>query len=60
LDWPGNILVPATSGTVGVATITVSAGVPDDATTDTVKISVPKSEAGSSGKLFGRLQVVKP
>jgi autotransporter-associated beta strand protein len=60
LDWPGSVLVPATSATVGVATIVVSAGVPDDATTDTVKISIPKTEAGSYGQLFGRQQVVKP
>jgi len=58
--WPGSAVIPATSATVGVATITVSPGVPNDAVTDTVKISIPKSEAGASGKLFGRLQVVKP
>jgi autotransporter-associated beta strand protein len=60
LDWPGSAAVPATSAPVGVATVSVSAGIPDDAATDTVKISIPKSEAGASGKLFGRLQVVKP
>jgi fibronectin-binding autotransporter adhesin len=30
----------------------------NDGVTDTVKISIPKTEAGGSGKLFGRLQVV--
>ncbi len=59
VSWSGNIVVPATSGTVGVATVTVSPGTPSDSVTDTVKISIPKSEAGSTGKLFGRLQVVK-
>lgn len=58
--WPGNAVIPATSGTVGVATITVSPGIPNDAVTDTVKISIPKTEAGAAGKLFGRQQVVKP
>jgi autotransporter-associated beta strand protein len=58
--WPGSAVIPATSGPVGVATITVSAGTPSDAVTDTVKVSIPKTEAGGSGKLFGRLQVVKP
>jgi autotransporter-associated beta strand protein len=58
--WPGSAVIPATSGTVGVATITVSPGIPNDAVTDTVKISIPKTEAGAAGKLFGRQQVVKP
>ena len=58
--WPGSAVIPATSGTVGAATITVSPGIPNDAVTDTVKISIPKTEAGASGKLFGRQQVVKP
>jgi autotransporter-associated beta strand protein len=58
--WPGSAEIPASSGTVGVATITVTPGVPDDGVTDTVKVSIPKSEAGGSGKLFGRLNVVKP
>jgi fibronectin-binding autotransporter adhesin len=58
--WPGSAVIPATSGAVGAATITVSAGTPDNAVTDTVKISIPKTEAGGSGKLFGRLQVTKP
>lgn len=58
--WPGGAIIPAASGSVGAATVTVSAGVPSDIVTDTVKISIPKSEAGASGKLFGRLQVVKP
>jgi hypothetical protein len=58
--WPGSAVIPATSGTVGVASITINAGMPNDGVTDTVKISIPKTEAGGSGKLFGRLQVVKP
>jgi autotransporter-associated beta strand protein len=58
--WPGSAVIPAGSATVGVATVTVSAGVPSDAVTDTVTISIPKTEAGATGKLFGRLQVVKP
>jgi autotransporter-associated beta strand protein len=57
--WPGSAVIPAASGTVGVATITVTAGTPNDAATDTVKVSIPKTEAGGAGKLFGRLQVVK-
>ena len=32
----------------------------DGSPTDTVQISIPKTEAGGSDKLFGRLQVVKP
>ena len=55
-SWTGSITIPAASGTVGVATVTVTPGTP----ADTVKISIPKTEAGGSGKLFGRLQVVKP
>lgn len=51
-----DIVVPAANGTVGAATITVTDGSP----ADTVKISIPKTEAGASGKLFGRLQVTKP
>lgn len=51
-----SILVPAASGTAGAATITVTNGSP----ADTVKISIPKTEAGATGKLFGRLQVTQP
>ncbi len=58
--WPGSAIIPATSGPAGAATITISPGTPDNAVTDTVKISIPKSETGGSGKLFGRLQVTKP
>ncbi|MEX1115051.1 MAG: autotransporter-associated beta strand repeat-containing protein [Akkermansiaceae bacterium] len=58
--WPGSAVIPAASGPVAPATVTVTAGVPSPAVTDTVKVSIPKSEAGASGKLFGRLQVVKP
>jgi autotransporter-associated beta strand protein len=57
--WPGSAVIPATSNTVGVANITVTAGTPNNAVTDTVKVSIPKTEAGGAGKLFGRLQVVK-
>jgi hypothetical protein len=56
---PATAVIPATSGVVGVATITVTPGIPDDLVTDTVKISIPKSEAGLAEKLFGRLQIVK-
>jgi autotransporter-associated beta strand protein len=58
--WPGSAVIPATSGAVGVATITVSPGIPNDSVTDTVKISIPITEDGGTGKLFGRLKVVKP
>jgi autotransporter-associated beta strand protein len=58
--WPGSAVIPAASATVGAATITITAGTPSDSVTDTVKISIPKTEAGATGKLFGRLQVVKP
>ncbi|MEX1116948.1 MAG: autotransporter-associated beta strand repeat-containing protein [Akkermansiaceae bacterium] len=58
--WPGSAVIPAASGPVGAATVTVTAGVPDDAVTDTVKVSIPKTESGGTGKLFGRLQVTKP
>jgi len=58
--WPGSAVVPAASGSVPPATITVTAGTPNDAVTDTVKVSIPKTEAAGSGKLFGRLKVVKP
>ena len=54
-----NVLLPATSGTVGNAIITISAGIPDDGITDTVKVAIPKTEA-TDGKLFGRLQVSQP
>ncbi len=59
-SWPGSAVVSAGGGPVLPATITVSAGTPSDAVTDTVKISIPKTEAGVTGKLFGRLQVVQP
>jgi autotransporter-associated beta strand protein len=59
-SWPGSAVIPAASALVGAATITVSPGTPNNAVTDTVKISIPKTEAGVTGKLFGRLQVVKP
>ncbi len=58
-SWPGSAVIPAASALVGAATITVSAGTPNNAVTDTVKISIPKTESGATGKLFGRLQVVK-
>lgn len=48
-----NVIVPAGNATVGAATITVTDGTP----ADTVEISIPKTEALGSGKLFGRLQV---
>ncbi len=55
-----DIVIPAASGSVGLATVTVSAGVPSNSVTDTVMISIPKTEAGATGKLFGRLKVTKP
>ena len=58
--WADSAVVPAASGSVPPATVTVSPGSPDDLVTDTVKISIPKTEAGGSGKLFGRLKVEKP
>lgn len=58
--WPGSAVIPAASGPVGVASVSISAGTPDDGVTDTVKVSIPKSEAGAGGKLFGRLQVIQP
>lgn len=53
--WPGSIVVPTTAGTVGVAEVLVT----DASPADTVTIRIPKTEAGASGKLFGRLQIVK-
>ncbi len=50
------IVIPAGSTVVGAATITVTPGTP----TDEISISIPKTEAGASAKLFGRLKVVKP
>jgi autotransporter-associated beta strand protein len=58
--WPGSVVVTAGGGSFPPATVTVTPGTPSDAVTDTVKVSIPKNEAGGSGKLFGRLQVVKP
>jgi hypothetical protein len=58
--WPGSAVIPTASNTVGAATVTVSPGTPNDAVTDTVKISIPKTQDGGSGKLFGRVQVTKP
>jgi len=50
------ILIPAGPGvsTPGIATVTIT----DTGSTDSVKVSIPKS-AAAAGKLFGRLQVVK-
>ena len=50
--WTG-IQVPAVSGSVGAATITVT----DHGDTDSVSISIPKSEVGTSGRIFARLSV---
>jgi autotransporter-associated beta strand protein len=58
--WPGSAVIPATSGPAGVATVSVTQGTPDNNVTDTVEISIPKSEAGTGGRLFGRLQVTRP
>ena len=51
-----NIIVPPGSLSVGAATITVT----NNGTTDSVSISIPKTEGATSGKLFGRLQVTQP
>lgn len=58
-SWPGSVVIDPVLPSP-TATVTVSPGAPDDGITDTVKISIPKSEAGPGGKLFGRLQVTKP
>lgn len=50
-----DIAIPAVTGPVGAATVTVT---PGDATTDSISISVPKTEA-VGGKLFGRIKIVK-
>ena len=49
-----DVAIPASGGPVGAATITITDGSP----ADTVKVSIPKTEA-SGNKLFGRLKVVK-
>ena len=49
-----DIVVPAGSGSVGAATITVT----DNGITGAVKISIPKSVA-TAGSLFGRLKVTQ-
>lgn len=59
-SWPGSAVVPPATSPVGVATVTVIPGTPDDNVTDTVEIRIPKSEAGAGGRLFGRLQVTQP
>lgn len=51
-----DIAIPAVTGPVGAATVTV---IPGDAITDSISISVPKTEA-VGGKLFGRLKVTQP
>lgn len=57
--WPGTVgISPAVAGPP--ASVTVTAGTPNDAVTDTVKVTIPKSEASPGGKIFGRLKVVKP
>jgi autotransporter-associated beta strand protein len=50
-----SIVIPATSGSIGAATITVTDGTP----ADSVKISIPKATVAPETKLFGRLQVIK-
>jgi autotransporter-associated beta strand protein len=56
LDGWTDVIVPAASATVAAATITVT----DNGTTETVEISIPKTEAAGTGKLFGRLKVSQP
>jgi autotransporter-associated beta strand protein len=58
-SWPGSVVVTAGGGSFPPATITISPGTPDDGVTDTVKVSIPKSEA-VGGKLFGRILVNRP
>lgn len=53
-NWT-DVAIPAATGPVGAATVTV---LPGDATTDSISISVPKTEA-VGGKLFGRIRIVK-
>lgn len=53
-NWT-SIAVGATSGSVGIATVTVSEG---GTVTDGITVSVPKSVA-VGGKLFGRIKIVK-
>lgn len=57
--WPGSVVVTAGGGSFPPATITISPGTPNDGVTDTVKISIPKSQE-LGGKLFGRLLVTRP
>jgi autotransporter-associated beta strand protein len=57
--WPGSVgISPVVANPL--ATVAITAGTPNDAVTDTVKVTIPKTEAGSSGRLFGRLMVSKP
>jgi autotransporter-associated beta strand protein len=58
--WPGSVVVTAAGGTFPPATVAITAGTPNDGVTDTVKVTIPKSEAGATGRLFGRLVIVKP
>lgn len=53
-----DVVVPASGApvVVGAATITITGGTP----TDGVSVSIPKTEAGATGKLFGRLQITQP
>ncbi len=50
-----DLLLPAASGTVGAATITVI----DAGSTQSVTISIPKT-ANANGRIFGRLRVYQP
>lgn len=55
IGWT-DVILPATSGNVGAAVITVTNGSPVDA----VSVSVPKPAPGVSGTFFGRLKVTQP
>ena len=51
-----DIIVPTSSGSVDAATFTIT----DNGVTDSVKVSIPKTEAAPGTSLFGRLRVSKP
>ena len=57
-NW-NDIPVTLESSTAGGASVTVSDNTDSDPSTDSVSVSIPKSNA-PDGKLFGRLQVTKP
>ena len=50
-----DVAIPVATGPSGAATVTV---IPGDAVTDSISVSLPKTEAVGS-KLFGRIKIVK-